>query len=400
MPKTCYLHIGFHKTASSSFQQACYKNRKLLEHSGIIYPVFECSQAGRPAIANHSIPLASLFSRKPENLHQNIRWGVSSNIKSVNASYQKTLADAFDSNKNVLLSAERLSISPANELEGLISYMEKRGYDIIPFGLVRSPYSFGCSAIQEIIKGGNYVDLVSFNNEICSGRNEPTMPAREMQIRNLMSRWGSKLKLYPFSLACKHDYGPVGFLMTKMNLCDPLDLVYQQRNESKSNTWVRLQNLVNQHEPAFNGQKYNSSHFQVSQIIECKDKFLLTAEELAIVENQVEQQNIFYRAALGPDFCDRAVSISKPLDFHKLGPMLVGLARLSALMHNNASVLRDIVIKHEAMKPLAIEDANFLMSLAHLARPEDLLIRQKLNRYKELSSNRNDKIGESKHGLK
>ena len=40
--KTCYLHVGFHKTATTTFQQICGKNRDTLKESGfftqVIFP--------------------------------------------------------------------------------------------------------------------------------------------------------------------------------------------------------------------------------------------------------------------------------------------------------------------------------------------------------------------------
>ena len=41
--KTCYLHLGFHKTATTSFQLSCGNNRKKLFEEGIYYPKFKFS---------------------------------------------------------------------------------------------------------------------------------------------------------------------------------------------------------------------------------------------------------------------------------------------------------------------------------------------------------------------
>ena len=54
--KTCYLHIGFHKTATTTFQQICGGNRDELKKAGIFYPQFDYSpekkslQSFRPII--------------------------------------------------------------------------------------------------------------------------------------------------------------------------------------------------------------------------------------------------------------------------------------------------------------------------------------------------------------
>ena len=41
--KTCYLHLGFHKTATTSFQLSCGNNRDKLLEAGIYYPKFKFS---------------------------------------------------------------------------------------------------------------------------------------------------------------------------------------------------------------------------------------------------------------------------------------------------------------------------------------------------------------------
>ena len=39
--KTCYLHLGFHKIATTSFQLSCGNNREKLLDEGIYYPKFK-----------------------------------------------------------------------------------------------------------------------------------------------------------------------------------------------------------------------------------------------------------------------------------------------------------------------------------------------------------------------
>ena len=76
--KTCFLHLGLHKTASSSFQQTCESNRELLAQQGLDYPLFSCihSKPNRLKINNHSVPLRSIYDSNPQDYHINKRWRI------------------------------------------------------------------------------------------------------------------------------------------------------------------------------------------------------------------------------------------------------------------------------------------------------------------------------------
>jgi hypothetical protein len=54
------------------------------------------------------------------------------------------------------------------------------------------------------------------------------------------------------------------------------------------------------------------------------------------------------------------------------------------LEDKDADLLRDLALKYEKNKLLSIEDAHYLMSLAHKARPTGPINQQKLKEYKEL----------------
>ena len=110
MPKTCYIHFGLHKTASTSFQESCANNTKILEDNGIYYPIFLCRQANKLKITNHSIPIFSMCVHNPSEYHVNKRWGISDKIEAVNSSYKRQLEAHLGSAKNLLFSGEDISM--------------------------------------------------------------------------------------------------------------------------------------------------------------------------------------------------------------------------------------------------------------------------------------------------
>ena len=57
--KKLFLHMGLHKTATTSFQATCSKNAEELSKQNYLYPVF-INKENRKEIYNHSIPIFSV----------------------------------------------------------------------------------------------------------------------------------------------------------------------------------------------------------------------------------------------------------------------------------------------------------------------------------------------------
>ncbi len=107
MKKTIYFHIGFPKTGTTSLQSFCYKNSKVLEENGLLYPVYE-NYVDQTVIIN-----ARCFRRVIANLAQgqNVKDFVSQNRdlvrKAVQPLWQKMRRQIDKSSApNILLSCE------------------------------------------------------------------------------------------------------------------------------------------------------------------------------------------------------------------------------------------------------------------------------------------------------
>ena len=72
MIKNIFLHIGIHKTASTTIQNTLYLERSKLIETGVLYPAFKARNID---ISNHSIPFYSLFNKHPEKYHFNVSHG-------------------------------------------------------------------------------------------------------------------------------------------------------------------------------------------------------------------------------------------------------------------------------------------------------------------------------------
>lgn len=78
--KKLYLHMGFHKTGTSSFQETCKKNVGFLKAQGLLYPLFNSGHIGMEDISNHSIPIYSMFCEDPGRYHINVKHQVGNRI--------------------------------------------------------------------------------------------------------------------------------------------------------------------------------------------------------------------------------------------------------------------------------------------------------------------------------
>ena len=159
--KTCFLHLGLHKTASSSFQQTCASNRKLLGKQGLHYPLFACeySRPKRLKINNHSVPLRCLYDQNPKNYHINKRWKINRLDEAIR-DYDAQLTEALSSEASIILSGEGLSLLSGKALSELVQRIRARGFEIRPLALVRSPLDYAHSIAQQLIRGGQHLELV------------------------------------------------------------------------------------------------------------------------------------------------------------------------------------------------------------------------------------------------
>ena len=316
MPKTCYLHVGLHKTASSSFQRTCGGNKDLLQDAGITYPCFTCSAANKRKIYNHSIPIASLFAENPANYHINKRWGVSEKIIEVSSAYESQLEGFLDTSKNILISGEDISKLSAQSLSALIDKISSYGYEVKSTALIRSPYSAFCSAMQQRIKGGRHYKLISLNNSVPDSFETPSFQ-KSKTVQKLRSIFGKSISFHSFENACTYSHGPVGFLLKEFLGQDSSAFEYKKTNESLSNLSVRIQNERNAVIPAFVDSKLNTQFqkfpLRVDKRLEFSGKFLLTEVEYMLVEEFVQIETEKLNELTGLDFSGQSINFSKPI---------------------------------------------------------------------------------------
>lgn len=292
--KKIYLHMGFHKTATSSFQSTCAENLDKLATQGYIYPSFEYKDyKGGRKMYNHSDPLVSVFSPKPEQLAFNLKAKLK-DVAAANKAYKKQLTDYLLLDKDLIISGEGISALDATSLQQLYTFLESQGAEVIPVICVRSPYDFHCSSSQTVVKLGRHLDFSKLRSQ-------------KEKILRIQSVFKDTIRFIPFTKACEHGQGPVGYILDSIGV-NVSGVSFAIKNERRSNAYVRLQNALNKQQPSILNKKVNPKHFQIP-LVE-GSKFLLNEKELAAIKDKLDLEYQFFAEALGKDYCDEQVETS------------------------------------------------------------------------------------------
>ena len=334
--KTCYFHVGFHKTATTSLQQICGENRDLFRESGILYPKFAYPKE-KGNRWNHSGPISQIYKRGKV---KESKTEASSNERTKNRSFnQKSFLKALRQDRNLLLSGEALSCWPKEQYIRLLDDLDTFGYSVKALALVRSPYSFACSAIQETLKSGRYHPLVGINGpHKIKGRGIQRIPNRSEEIKILQEVFGSSINFQPFSKAISHPQGPVAFCLEELGLPISWSSLRQassfDSNQSLNNRQARTINLFNK-QLKINSNKNDyskSTRRLMRQGLESlkSGRFLLTKKEFKLIKNHYNQLKKDMNTMLGPAFSEESVQFSDPITDTE--DIMEALARCTALL--------------------------------------------------------------------
>ena len=164
MPLEVILHVGLHKTATSTLQYHLSMLSKLLYDVGICFP----AELGE----NHSVPLCVLADYKSDAYARKFEIR---NIDSYNENTRFLLAESVDDNvKTLILSGESLSLLDASALERLkLILLEIFPSRFLIFKImvyVREPLSFLVSLAQQHIKSSGELALPNDLHNLFSNR--------------------------------------------------------------------------------------------------------------------------------------------------------------------------------------------------------------------------------------
>jgi hypothetical protein len=247
MIKNIFLHIGVHKTASTTIQNILFNERLKLAEAGILYPEFK---AGDIPICNHSIPFYSLFCKEPEKYHINVSLGFTTNeaIQQIHHNYRQQIkAQIADINgETLIISGEDIWLLATNELKNLKAWLTKITYAEVNIRVVllcRHPVSRFRSGLQ------GSVCSFGLPMEKAIERNL----RRTLFYRNLITSFSEvfgqeSIAVLKYEDAIRHSFGPAGAFLALVDkdLPDKIKLTLQHDNPaSKYETFVLL-NAINQ----------------------------------------------------------------------------------------------------------------------------------------------------------
>lgn len=126
--KNLIVHIGMHKTGTTSFQVFMSKNREALKQKSVLYPI-NCCPAFVPW-GHHSIPWAYT------NCEDHLPWNAGARVR-VDADVASKLKNEIAESKceNIVLSSEEFDILPFESIAKFCS--DFSGFNIIPVLVIR-----------------------------------------------------------------------------------------------------------------------------------------------------------------------------------------------------------------------------------------------------------------------
>lgn len=140
--KKCLIHIGMHKTGSTSIQESL---------NGFSNKNFYYANLGQ---SNHSVPIYVLFS-KNWNGHFLLKGKPYEQIVQMKKETHENLISSIEKAKNrtLIISGEDIVSLTEDELSFFRNFLNDQGYQHIQiFAYVREPVEFISSAFQEILK--------------------------------------------------------------------------------------------------------------------------------------------------------------------------------------------------------------------------------------------------------
>lgn len=393
---TLYLHIGMHKTGSSSIQSslARFKTEKLrYAHLGEI---------------NHSIPLYTIFSEDRYAYHIHRRRGFSREMVDAHRErYAAMLRRELERRSgDMIISGEDLSILSESELKALETEVRPFFRHVKVIGYTRNPIDYASSALQEQIKNGvtpteiprpAYRDLFEKFHRVFGKDHVLLIDFRRSNlfrgsvVQDFLHRVGAPADL----ITEQSENESLSLLATKLmyafkrsgTLCDGAEPLVAARDQ-----FVRLLRT------AFAGEAFRLPDHLAHQAISCPD-----------VEWLFEQTSIDYRpehpAPLLHDavnMLDRMLVVFSAQEVQAVTDLVKKyklqhdpaddvsrlLTRLyyavlmrSTLEETHADAILNIALKHERGESLSSADCLYLLRLAQHIRPGDAQIAAKLKEH-------------------
>ncbi|MCQ3828320.1 hypothetical protein HXX02_02565 [Microbulbifer elongatus] len=286
------LHLGFHKTGSTSIQKTCFKNGRVLADNGWVYPRLKLS--GK-SFSNHSRFLFSLFSESSDSYLPNVKDGRPLGV--INAEIAKSVssgvAEGRSVGKKLLISGEDISRLSSKELLKLRSFAESHARAVRVLVYVRPPWSYFNSAVQQRVKAGKTLDGCRYQSVI-------------QKIECIQAAF-PYAEFYPFQVACGHSSGVVGHFLGLLGVDNLSEFEIVGSNAAVSGEAVRLMSYLNAREPRLINGRLNPDWEGLAFSILKKfpgSRFRISARDKVSNTEWISEDNKWLKENMGIEFCD------------------------------------------------------------------------------------------------
>ena len=315
MPKQIILLAGLHKTATTSIQQTCAANAKLLDEAGYVYPVSELN--GRWE-SNHTRIFNGLFRREPHKSGLQAQFIVNTErppgaLEAFRAHFEQAIGDA----SRVIIAAEGVSLFDVDELRDMQQWFEQRDWQVRLVCHVRHLGAWTSSIVGQRVAGALRLPIATVVEEF---RLHGSVVQR--RIENLRTVFPDA-EFFSHERAVEDPQGPVGFFLRNIGFTPPPDMRFARANEGRSDCATRVLSIVNEKFGGFDASgQANPDVFEGPALQKLLtqvggQKFKLRHDEAQPLGSVLQAENDWLRQTLGQDFYDAQLEFkSAPWRWH------------------------------------------------------------------------------------
>jgi hypothetical protein len=208
-----YLHVGAHKTATTSIQQGLKRYRRALLSSGIKFPLLPGPHGDLEE--NHSSLLYSLFTEIPAEYHINVYHGIATHeaARQLNEQYKEFLASEISTfeEKVLIFSGEDMVILGdlgIRKLRAFFSLYSKPGATVKVVCYLCSPHDWFASFVQQAVRGGAVLEEAMGNR----------FPDIRAHLEPFVNHFGKQnVLIRTFEEAVNHKSGRLGHFLSQVS---------------------------------------------------------------------------------------------------------------------------------------------------------------------------------------
>jgi hypothetical protein len=388
--KQIIIHIGLHKTGTTSIQKTLGLNCENLANEGYCYPTFRFDNR---EFYNHSSPLLSLYLEKPLTYHMNVRFGIDSfeKLQNQHRCYLEQLASALNTDHStVIFSGEGLSVLSLDGIKKFKRDMEEMSTSSLSFRIVccvREPVAFWTSDFQQRVKGGIVSDKFL---------DEKTKDHFYSRLHNYVEIFGfSSLNVYSFEEAMNYPQGICSFFLKRaapgLNWTPTAD---NRVNESLCKEAVELILYINKCAGFWVEGEICEGRISgdLNPLFTLQGKtFSLSAGKQRKIIDDSRCDRQWLNKHFGIEYSDREISVPAEGDSWKD----VTLSQLREVIKKLKPHFRGLVVNYLRDKAIECEKIDFekayrLMNFCRQQRPKGPLINKKITQYEKIMCSYNN----------